>query len=184
MRRPLIHILLALGLLLVVNYYWNSHSASRSSQQAAQGDGERLPQSYIDTARTRSFSADGTLSDIVEAQHIEQYGRNGFALLTEPRMYAHSANDRTWTASSERGRFESGRQRLLLRENVVLIHDQTDTRLETRAIDVDLEQRVASSDTPVTITQGENRTKARGMLARLNEETISLGPEVESIYAP
>lgn len=184
MRRPLIHILLALSLLLAVNYYWNSHSASMSSQQGANRNGERVPVSYIDQARSRSFSPDGTLSDILEAERIEQFGYNGYAMLTQPRLYAHSADDRTWSASADRGRFESGRERLLLRNNVLLVHDQTGTRLASRAVNIYLDRREAESSTAVTITQGDHSTRANGMLARLNEETITLGPDVESVYAP
>ncbi len=183
MPKPLVHTLLALALLLIANYLWQYGSTPLQDQAPRKADGDPLPTSYIDQARSRSYTEQGVLSDILESERVEQFGRNGDAVLTEPRFYAHSDNNRTWSASAERGRFQPGRQRLLLRQSVVLSHDQTGTRLDSNSLDIHLDSREARSTVPVTISQGGNVTRADGMLARLNQETIALGPNVESIYA-
>ncbi len=181
MSRPLLQALLAMGLLLLASYYWGPGSIG----DADRASGERrknLPNSYMDTVRSLSFTDNGQLADVLEALHVEQFGKHGYALLTQPRFYSHSRDNRTWSASADRGRYEEGRQRLLLRQHVVLDHDQTRTHMETPSLDIQLDTSVASTRSEVRINQGENRTRASGMIARLGEETIALGPNVESTY--
>ena len=66
--------------------------------------------------------------------------------------------------------------------HVVLTHDQTGTRMDSNALDIDLRTRTASSKQKVVITQGQNRTTADGLYADLDRETLELKPNVESIY--
>ena len=47
---------------------------------------------------------------------------------------------------------------------------------------IDVKNKIATSKKPVTITQGPHFTRARGMVAHLEEETILLSPNVESTY--
>jgi LPS export ABC transporter protein LptC len=77
-----------------------------------------------------------------------------------------------------------GPQTLFLRRDVQLVNDQTGARLETRAMTLNLRRKTAVSRVPVTISQGENQTRANGMVADLNLEQIRLQPNVESIYVP
>ena len=54
--------------------------------------------------------------------------------------------------------------------------------METDAMVVELANKVATSENPVLIIQGENRTRADGMIADLEKERFELKPNVESVY--
>ncbi len=177
-----LQLLLVLGLVLAANLLWDPLAEDAGERDSARR--AKLPGVYIDDARSLSFTREGELADVLDAQRVEQFGRRGYALLSEPRFYSHSSGKNTWSAWAERGRYEPGMDRLLLRRNVVLNHDQAGTRLETSSLDVDLNTREAQTQRPVTITWDDNRTVAGGMLARLDAETIALGPDVESTYVP
>lgn len=181
MPRPLLQILFALSLVLAANYYWDPAPAptTDADTSARQQD---LPRTYIDIARTWSFDMQGNLSDIVEAQRVEQFPQHNQSTISEPRFYSHSQNDKTWSASANRGQFFHSSERLLLRSDVVLTHDQTGTRMNSDALDIYLKTRTAESDRQVTITSGQNRTIADGLLANLDLETLELKPNVESVY--
>jgi lipopolysaccharide export system protein LptC len=181
MPRPLLQILLALSLVLAANYYWDPSPAPTSdpSTSARQQD---LPRTYIDSARTWSFDAQGDLNDIVEAERVEQFPQRNQSTMAKPRFYSHSKNDKTWSATADRGRFFHRTERLMLRFDVVLTHDQTGTRMNSDALDIYLKKRTAESDRQVTITSGQNRTVADGLLANLDLETLELKPNVESVY--
>ena len=56
--------------------------------------------------------------------------------------------------------------------------------MDTQALDIELESKVARSHKKVTVVQGNNRTVASGMVVKMEEETIEMKPNVESIYAP
>ncbi|RLQ21912.1 LPS export ABC transporter periplasmic protein LptC [Seongchinamella sediminis] len=180
-RLPL-QILLAITLLVAAGYFWRPQTAGTPDVQTTQRQRE-LPQTYLQTVRAWSFDEDGMLTDIVEAEQLEHFPRRKLTLIGEPRFYAHSGDDKTWSASAERGRDDGRRERLLLRRNVVLIHDQTGTRLDTQALNIDLDRQIASSDRRVTVVQGNSRTVADGIEVRMQEETILMKPNVESIYA-
>lgn len=181
MPRPLLQILFALSLVLAANYYWDP-SPARTLDPETRERQQALPRTYIETARTWSFDEQGNLSDIVEAQRVEQFPQRRLSNITEPRFYSHSENDKTWSASATRGSYFDGAERLVLRNNVVLTHDQSGTTMNTHALDIYLESRTAQSKRKVIITRGQNRTTADGLLADLDRETLKLKPNVESIY--
>lgn len=184
MPRPLLQILFALTVVSAINYYWY-YGSSRTSVPADTETSKRqesLPRTYIKTARIWSFDESGKLSEIIEADLLEQFPQRNRSLITEPRFYSHSEDDKTWSASAKRGHFVHSTERLVLRDTVVLYHDQTGTKVESHALDIHLNSRIAESRRKVTITQNQNRTTADGMVANLGQETIQLKPNVESIY--
>lgn len=180
-RLPL-QILLAITVLVAAGYFGRPQTAGTPDSQTSIRQQE-LPQTYLTSVRAWSFDEDGMLTDIIEADGVEQFPRRNLSLIQEPRFYAHSGDDKTWSASAERGRGDDKSERLLLRKNVVLVHDQTGTRLDTHALDIDLDQQVATSKRKVTVVQGNNRTTADGIEVRMEDETIMMKPNVESIYA-
>ena len=64
------------------------------------------------------------------------------------------------------------------------MHDQSGTRMNTHALDIELDSKIASSEKKVTIVQGNNSTIADGMLVRMEDEIIVMKPNVETVYAP
>ncbi|AQA19804.1 LPS export ABC transporter periplasmic protein LptC [Halioglobus japonicus] len=183
MPRPTLQILLALTILLAATYYWNPRTASTADVATSERH-EALPLTYIEGVRTWAFDEQGYLSDILEAERVDRFREGNYSMIMNPKFYSHSADGKTWSASATRGRWEHKHERLLLRKNVVLSHDQTGTRMNTHLMDIFLDTQIAESNRQVTITQGKNQTVADGMVANLENETISLKPNVESIYVP
>lgn len=183
MPRPLLQILLALTLLLAAKLLWDPRPGSVPDEQTSRRL-DTLPKTYIDQVQTWSFDEDGNLNDMLEAQRVDRYSRGDYSMIIEPRLYAHSEDGRTWSMSAERGRFQHDEEQLLLRRNVILSHDQTGSRMRTHALDVELAARTARGDRPVTIVQGDNRTTADGLVVDLEQETVLLKPNVETLYFP
>lgn len=181
MPRASLQILLAIVLGMAATYYWDP----RTAPMADPGTSERrqaLPRSYLQAPLSWTYNEQGYLTDILEATSVEQYPQRDESLIEAPRFYAHSGDDKTWSASAVRGSFRHSTETLTLLENVSLSHDQTGARLETEAMDIDLDAKTATARNPVTITFDDNVTRADGMIARLELETITLMPNVESIY--
>ena len=181
-RLPL-QILLAIVLVLAANHYWNPETAESPDLDTSARRHE-LPKTYLEVVRAWTFDEGGKLTDIVEAERLEQFPRRHLSYITMPRFFAHSGDDRSWSASADKGRTDEKVDRLLLRKNVVLIHDQSGTRMKTQALDIELENKVASSNKKVIVVQGNNSTRADGLVVRMEDEIIIMKPNVESIYAP
>jgi lipopolysaccharide export system protein LptC len=181
MPRASLQILLAIVLGMAATYYWDPRTgqvADPDTSARRQG----LPRAYLQSPLSRTYNEQGNLTDILEAASVEQYPQRDESLIEAPRFYALSGDDKTWSATAARGSFRHSTETLTLLDNVSLSHDQTGARVATAALDIDLDTKTATSRNPVTITYDDNVTRADGMIARLEMETITLMPNVESIY--
>jgi LPS export ABC transporter protein LptC len=120
----------------------------------------------------------------MEAARIEHFSREDVSDLEQPSFYSHDGNNRTWSASAERGRLKHRTSVLILRRDVVLSNDQSGGTLRAEAMTLDLRLRTARSKVPVTAQLGSDVLRADGMFADLANETILLQPNVEGIYVP
>ncbi len=183
MPRISLQVLLGITIVMAVFYFWRPTDLRTPDQATAERRGE-LPKTYLYAIRRWTYDEDGQLAGIMEAIQAEDFPRRRETRFTLPRVYAHDGNDRTWSAAADEGRLRHGSQKLFLRKNVNLVNDQTGARLDTRAMTLDLKQKTAVSRVAVTITDGTNQIKARGMEADLVTERVTMKPEVESIYVP
>ncbi len=180
-RRPSTQLLLiVLGVSLFAWLY--DPSDERYPDAATQERQRELPKTYLIDTRSWVYDEDGNLSEVLDTASAEYYLDGDETFLVSPRFYSHHDDDRTWSASAERGVMNHAGDTLSLFDKVLLISDQTGGRLETEAMKIDLERKVARSRSPVLLTQGQNTTRADGMVANLERERMQLMPNVESIY--
>ncbi len=144
--------------------------------------GPDLPQTYAEQTRSLTFDEHGVLADIMEAASVRHFKQRDESLLEEPRFYSHNRDDKTWSATARRGRFRPGKEVLTLEQDVVLTNDASGGELKTQAMTIRIADKVAYSDVPVEITQGQNWIRADGMRANLERERVEMSPNVESVY--
>lgn len=179
--RPTTQALLVILVLSVLTYLWAP--ADRNIPDAATAERQRqLPKTYLQEIRSWVYDDAGQLSEVLDARSAEYFEGIDETMLSEPKLYSHHADDRTWSASALRGRMHTDGEILDLNDNVILLSDQSGGRLETDAMVVELDNKVAIADTPVLIIQGGNTTRADGMIADLEKERLELKPNVESVY--
>ncbi|WP_162300002.1 LPS export ABC transporter periplasmic protein LptC [Kineobactrum sediminis] len=178
-----LQILLGLALALVAGYYWIAGGDGATDSAALIRENQPVS-TYLVNSRSWSYAVDGSLAEVMEADRVEHFGMEDVSLLMRPRFYSHDGNDRTWTASADRGRLVHATNILALQDDVLLINDQTGGTLETQSMQLNLEQKTATSTTPVTVRQDTSILRAGGMFADLNRQTIQLRPNVESVYDP
>ncbi len=181
MPRASLQLLLALAVILAAGYYWEPRTGP-IADAATTARRQQLPQTYLDNTRSWAYDETGDLTNILEAERAEHFADRDETLMHEPRFYAHNANNKTYSASASTGRFKHEREVLHLIDEVALIHDHSGGRLDTKAMTINLKTRVAATIAPVTLTQEQNRTDARGMVANLETEEVLLKPQVESTY--
>lgn len=175
--------LLAAILASLATWYWTLIGDSVIDRPVLRADAE-LVQTYLVNARSLSFAEDGALTEVMEAVRIEHFSGEDVSELEQPSFYSHDGNNRTWSASAERGRLKHRTSVLILRRNVVLSNDQSGGTLQAEAMTLNLRLRTARSKVAVTAQLGDNILRADGMFADLAKETILLQPNVEGIYVP
>jgi len=179
MPRPYLQALFAITVVLAISYYLSQGSQPDAEVSAWQ---EALPKTYLINTRSSSFNEQGTLTDVLEAADAKFYRKRKQSLLDSPRLYSHNTDEDTWSASSESGRFEHKRETLTLSKNVVLSNDTHQVLLKTEKMKIDLRRNTAVSKAPVLITHGDSSTRAEGMIADLDAQTVRLQRNVESVY--
>ncbi|MBN7795345.1 LPS export ABC transporter periplasmic protein LptC [Parahaliea mediterranea] len=181
MQKTAVQVFVAITLVLLASYYW-SPGGSPDADPATVARRQALAQTYLYDTRSWEYDEDGALTEALEASRAEYYARRKVSELTQPRFYSHDGNDRTWSASADRGIYRHRAEVLQLRSSVNLSNDQTGGVLNTQAMTLNLKNNTATSKVPVTITQGPNTIRADGMEADLNLERIVMKPNVESTY--
>jgi len=175
--------LLAAILASLAVWYWTAVGDGVIDRPMPQADAD-LVQTYLVNTRSMSFAEDGSLAEVMEAVRIEHFGGEDVSEIEQPSFYSHDGNNRTWSASAERGRLKHSSSVLILRRNVVLSNDQSGGTLQTEAMTLHLRLRTAQSKVAVTAKLGDNVLRADGMFANLANETILLQPNVEGTYVP
>ncbi len=183
MRRGSLPLFLALVLALLASYYWRPGGNPMADADVVKRQ-MALAQTYLEEPRSWSYNEAGVLTEVLEAQRAEYFARRDVSELEQPRLYSHDGNDRTWSAQAEWGRLKHRPNTLTLRRQVLLNNDQTGAELATRIMTIDMNRRTATARVPVTVTEGDNRIRAEGMVAYLDEERVEMGPNVESTYVP
>jgi LPS export ABC transporter protein LptC len=180
MSRTLLHLLLAVAVLVAAGYFWDPRL--QDAAVPLDSAGEELPRTYLENSRSIAYDEHGVMTEVIEARAARFYAGRNISVLDHPRFYSHDGNDKTWSASADQGTYRHTRDVLILEDNVQLINDQTQGRLETDAMVINLTRQTARSDAAVTLSQGPNRTRADGMVANLKSERINLTGNVESLY--
>lgn len=181
MQKVALQVFLAIALVLLAGYYWSPGGNPDADPETVKRQ-MALPKTYLQDTRSWEYNEEGVLTEIMEASQAEFFAGRDESELTQPRFYSHDGNDRTWSASAERGQFRHRPGVLLLRRNVVLSNDQTGGKLVTQAMSLNTNRKIAKSQVPVTVTQGQSSMRADGMLADLNKEQITMRPNVETTY--
>jgi lipopolysaccharide export system protein LptC len=179
MPKPYLQLLLAVTLIVAVGYYLTPGFAPDPQVSEWQ---QALPKTYLINTRTSTYNEEGTLTDVLEAQTAKFYPGQHQSLMESPRLFSHNLDDDTWSASSDNGEFAHNRKLLTLTNNVVLSNDINLVVLKTEKMRIDLVRNMAISKMPVTVTHRGSTTRADGMIADLDSQTVRLRPNVESIY--
>lgn len=175
--------LLAVVLASLAAWYWSLVGDGGIDRAPPRVDAE-IVQTYLVNTRSLAFAENGTLAEVMEAARIEHFARDNVSELEQPRFYSHDGDNRSWSASADRGMLKHRTNVLILRRNVVLGNDQSGGSLRTQAMTLHLNRRTARSKVPVTAQLDGNILQADGMFADLAKETILLQPNVEGTYVP
>jgi len=177
------NMLLGILALLLLAWFW-SPDLDNPLDQRPPAARDPVVSSYLTDSRSHTHDESGQLVEILAAQRVEHLERENLSEFIQPRYYAHDGHDRSWSLSAHHGTLRHEEEVMALRESIILTNDQSGGTLTTQALDLDLRERIATSQEPVTIRWADNQVTADGMRANLTTEVIRLEPNVESLYVP
>ncbi|MEN1939954.1 LPS export ABC transporter periplasmic protein LptC [Luteimonas sp. MJ246] len=135
-----------------------------------------------------SLDSGGQEAFTLRAPHLHRDPVDGTMSLREPLFLLPEEEDGLyWDLRAATGWISADSEEMRLRGDVVVVSDPAGARgmrMETGALDVFPEQRVARSDDAVTITQPGTTMRGTGMEADLAEKRFRLTSKVQTRYVP
>ena len=103
--------------------------------------------------------------------------------ITAPQISLNSGNTR-WEITAESGWMNAAMSRETLSGHVVASTPGRDILVTTSDLDLDLPTRIATTESLVNISQGDNRLRGEAMTANLRQQQLQLKRNIEGYYVP
>jgi lipopolysaccharide export system protein LptC len=159
-----------------------------SEQRAGEPVTERVrqPDSYFRQLDALRHDANGNPEMRLTATYAEHFeDESGIFLHDFAAEGGLLPDEPGWRLSAARGHVSDDGVELDASGDVLLVRDNDGAapmRIETQALSVNTETRLAVTDELVLITQGAGRVRGRGMRASLQDDHLRLEQDVEAHY--
>jgi len=145
---------------------------------------ELIPDSYARDVIALEFNTDGSLASETRASTLERFAAAGRVELIEPQRREFSGTDE-WYARARRGTLFERRESLRLWGEARLDYLSGSAELRTERLLIDLRNKRAFSQAPVTVTQADgHRIEAKQLVADLAGQRAIFSDSVKSVYVP
>lgn len=175
--------LLLVGVLAGLTFWLQSIAEPPSPDRS--GRDRHDPDFIVDTFTVRRFNTEGALQHTLAASRMQHYPDDDTTLVIAPRVTFHGTPPTYLTA--EQALVSKDAKAVRLERNVVLSRSGEagglTTEVASERLDVLPDLETASTDTPVTITQGRSVVTGSGLIADNKiQQTTLLGPVRGTIH--
>lgn len=175
--------LLLVGVLAGLTFWLQRITEPQSADRS--GRDRHDPDFIVDTFTVRRFNAEGALQHTLAATRMLHYPNDDTTMVVAPRVTFHSTPPSQLTA--EQALVSKDAQSVRLERNVRLSRGAEagglSTEITTTRLDIVPDLETASTDTPVTITQGRSVVTGSGLTAdNKTQQTTLFGPVRGTIH--
>lgn len=132
--------------------------------------------------------SDGRALYTLRADVIRQHPNDDRVQLDSPRLIFVASDGNAWHAQAQSGEIRDDGTHIDLSGDVHVKGELAGTQVpaifDTSTLSVDTRQEVISTDAPVTLDWGGRKLAAVGLVARLNEQQVTLESRVHGSFAP
>jgi lipopolysaccharide export system protein LptC len=175
--------LLLIGVLAALTFWLQRVSEGPAGDRS--GRNRHDPDFIIDNLSLRTFGSAGQLQHTLKAERMMHYPDDDTTTVAAPRVMFHSTPPTQ--LSADRALVSKDAVQVRLERNVRLVRGGRDGSLPleaaTERLDVVPDLETASTDVPVTITQGRSVVTGRGLVAdNKTRQTMLFGPVRGTIH--
>lgn len=181
-------VLVVLTIMFVV--FWESPPAILSGPKPEAK--AEFPSAYMLNSRSRQYDSKGKLKFELKADKVVHYqavpGRqaaNDFANIEAPELTLYSGGSSPWHLSAKQGRSNFDGSKLTLKGDVYGWQTNSDkgrNELNTDQLVIHTVRNYVETDKAVMIRTAGHSTKAIGLRADLNKETLQLRSKVRGVH--
>lgn len=176
--------LLVLGLLAALSFWLEQ--AVYLPESKHDGKLRHDPDSFVENATVRRFSADGILRYRLIAPYLQHFSDDDSTLIEQPYLTYYRPGAPNMTVAGNRGYVSAKGETVYFWDGVVATRAANDNRPEMQARMPDLTAQpdagTAFTDSPVELTQGSSWLKGIGMNLDNNASTFVLQSQVRGYY--
>lgn len=184
LKNPLINSLLLLAVLISSSIFIMSKQHKSAEIKASSNQ----PDSFMENVTATIMNKDGLPKLKIEAPKMVHYAENNQSYFTKPHVTIYRQSPQPWYIDSDFGKALNGIEHIIFSSHVVIHHladaAEPGTSMQTTSLDVFPNQKQATTQEAVTITQPDTVVHAIGMLANLEDGTVKLLSEAKGEYVP
>lgn len=147
-----------------------------------QPESSNSPDFYILDTETHQFSKEGLLISQFDSEKVQHIPNTDTASMLFPRHISLKNDHSRWVTTANKGLLYLKGDQLDLMQQVLIVNEQEGTRIQTAAMTIFPNEKIAKSKKIVTITHKQGFTRAKGMHANLASEKITLLSQVRGQY--
>ncbi len=154
--------LLLAGLLAAMTFWLER--AARPPATGMDGKTRHDPDYIVDNFTVRRFGPEGFLQHTLHAAHMRHFPDDDSTLVLKPELTYHRTPETH--VSARQAYLDSGAKHIKLMDDVIIQRAGTnkpETILTTQVLDVTPDNETASTNAPVTITQGQSNVRGSGL---------------------
>lgn len=175
---------IATAAVLLLYFLWSYSETGSPPIFSTQQELIEQPEFYIRNTHITQFNAQGTLDMMVDSEEVVQNPVNDSVNLHKPRLNLFNEGKPSWDIEAQTGFIYDKGETVNLEQQVVALHRQRETRLQTPQMVVYPNKRIAETDQVVTLSTHQGSTEAIGLKANLNTHRIDLLNNVRGRYEP
>lgn len=124
----------------------------------------------------RQYDEHGTMTHFLETPKLHHIPKNDMHILVKPHLIIQNYNESPWEIRADEGRTESAVQIITLRHHVLITQhkDKEDTVLKTDHLTYYPQDKKASSDAELVMTQAGSQINSKGFIADLTTNRVQL----------
>lgn len=173
--------LLLAGLLAAMTFWLER--AVRPPMTGMDGKMRHDPDYLIDNFTVRRHGPEGLLQHTLQAEHMRHFPDDDSTLVIKPALTYHRSPETH--VSAQKAYLNSGAEHVKLVDDVVITRtgiNKPATVLNTQMLDAFPDEETATTDTPVTISQGQSKVQGSGLRADNKVSQYVLTGPVNGIF--
>lgn len=142
------------------------------------------PDYYFRDATLRRYAGAGPAGTVLHAADIQHFPDSGYSALTTINLTYHAQDGTRWLIRAARGTLPDQGEVLDLQGDVIITGpDNTPpAQITAEQLTINLETRIARSDSPVTMQQGALRVQGTGLIVWLKTRRLEMRQSVRGHY--
>lgn len=179
-QKNFLYSVISLVVLLAFLWIYTETGTTPNLQKTQQKNNE--PDFFVINMQTKNFDINGEISETVNSKKALSFAKGKRNELKDPIIHLYDQQQQTWQITAKKGTVYKNGSKVDLKNNVVIVSQNNENRLTTKALTMYPDDNIAENNLPVTITSPQGVTTAVGMKADLNKQHTLLKKQVKGTY--